>query len=77
MDQISYFQIQSLLADPHVGADGRDYLAAGGSNYVALTKGSDVKTGPSIQQVLEFIFRSHKTINYISDDRLTLLNNNL
>lgn len=52
-----------------------DYLAAGGSNYTALTKGSNVKEGPSIQQLLEFIFRSHKTISYTNDDRLTLLNN--
>lgn len=52
-----------------------DYLAAGGSNYLALTKGTDLKTGPKIQQVLEFLFRSHKTINYTLDDRLTLLNN--
>lgn len=54
-----------------------DYLYTGASNYTDLTKGTNVKVGPNIQQVLEFLFRSHETINYTFDDRLTLLNNNL
>lgn len=51
-----------------------NFLAEGGDNYSSLTKGTNIKNLGNLNEFFKHLFIKKRTINYISNQRLVLLN---